>query len=219
MYDLFITMRSKKIALLLLLVAAIIVKALNIDPIINIIALFSTCFVISYECFNKVEESIKYAVFLVIIFELLKVLLSVNRYTFAEHLENENLKKTQNNKEANDENDDENDTENQENDVNKNKNEVGEKSNVSDVSEETDTNNFKDELKELEKHLIGLNGKDEKHNKKVPIDDMSPAQAQRELYRLVDTTNLLKKTMTEMAPVINEGKKIMKTMESLNMIN
>lgn len=212
MYDLFITMRSKKIALLLLLVAAIIVKALNIDPIINIIALFSTCFVISYECFNKVEESIKYAVFLVIIFELLKVLLSVNRYTFAEHLENENLKKTQNNKEANDEND----TENQENDVNKDKNEAEEKS---DVSEETDTNNFKDELKELEQHLIALNGKDEKHNKKVPIDDMSPAQAQRELYRLVDTTNLLKKTMTEMAPVINEGKKIMKTMESLNMLS
>ena len=212
MYDLFITMRSKKIALLLLLVAAIIVKALNIDPIINIIALFSTCFVISYECFNKVEESIKYAVFLVIIFELLKVLLSVNRYTFAEHLENENLKKTQNNKEANDEND----TENQENDVNKDKNETEEKS---DVSEEADTNNFKDELKELEQHLIALNGKDEKHNKKVPIDDMSPAQAQRELYRLVDTTNLLKKTMTEMAPVINEGKKIMKTMESLNMLS
>lgn len=213
MYDLFITMRSKKIALLLLLVAAIIVKTLNIDPIINIIALFSTCFVISYECFNKVEESIKYAVFLVIIFELLKVLLSVNRYTFAEHLENENLKKTQNNKEANDEND----TENKENDVNKDKNEKGGKSNVN--KETDDTNNFKDELKELEQHLIGLNGKDEKHNKKVPIDDMSPAQAQRELYRLVDTTNLLKKTMTEMAPVINEGKKIMKTMESLNMIN
>jgi hypothetical protein len=213
MYDLFITMQSKKIALLLLLVAAIIVKALNIDPIINIIALFSSCFVISYECFNKVEESIKYAVFLVIIFELLKVLLSVNRYTFAEHLENENLKKAQNNKEANDEND----TEVQENDVNKDKNEEREKSNVN--KETDDTNNFKDELKELEEHLIGLNGKDEKHNKKVPIDDMSPAQAQRELYRLVDTTNLLKKTMTEMAPVINEGKKIMKTMESLNMIN
>ena len=125
------------------------------------------------------------------------------------------MKKTQNNKEANDEND----TENQENDVNKDKdkNEAEEKT---DISKETDdTNNFKDELKELEEHLIGLNGKDEKHNKKVPIDDMSPAQAQRELYRLVDTTNLLKKTMTEMAPVINEGKKIMKTMESLNMIN
>ena len=89
-------MQSKKVALSLLLVIAIIVKALNIDPIINIIALFLSCFVISYNCFNKVEESIKYAIFLVIIFELLKVLLSVNKYTFAEHLENENLKKTHN---------------------------------------------------------------------------------------------------------------------------
>ena len=86
-------MQTKKIALSVLLVVAIIVKTLNIDPIINIIALFSTCFVISYNCFNKVEESIKYAVFLVVIFELLKVLLSVNRFTFAEHLENKNLEK------------------------------------------------------------------------------------------------------------------------------
>ena len=48
---------------------------------------------------------------------------------------------------------------------------------------------------------------------------MSPAQAQRELYRLIDTTSLLKKTMSEMNPVINEGKKIMKSIEALKLIN
>ena len=47
---------------------------------------------------------------------------------------------------------------------------------------------------------------------------MSPAQAQRELYKLIDTTNLLKQTMTEMTPIINEGKKIMKSIDSLNLL-
>ena len=76
----------------------------------------------------------------------------------------------------------------------------------------------KKELNELEKHLLDLEGEDEKQAKNISIDDMSPAHAQRELYRLIDTTNLLKKTMTEMTPVLNEGKKIMKSIESLNML-
>ena len=210
-------MQTKKIALSVLLVVSIIVKTLNIDPIINIIALFSTCFVISYNCFNKVEESIKYAVFLVVIFELLKVLLSVNKFTFMEHLENENSKK--NNNGTNDTNTSDTNTSDTEDDTSNTDTSNDDDTNNEDTDEERKKEDFKDELKELENHLIGLNGKDEKHDKKVPIDDMSPAQAQRELYRLVDTTNLLKKTMTEMAPVINEGKKIMKSMESLNMLN
>jgi hypothetical protein len=204
-------MQTKRIALSALLIMSIIVKTLNIDPIINIIALFSSCFVISYNCFHKVEESIKYAVFLVVIFELLKVLLNVNRFTFAEHLENKN--KNKNEDSDTDDTADTADTDDTDDSDNEKTN------NVKDENKETKKADFKDELKELEDHLIGLSGKDEKHDKKVPIDDMSPAQAQRELYRLVDTTNLLKKTMTEMAPVINEGKKIMKSMESLNMLN
>jgi hypothetical protein len=181
-------MQRKKIALSFLLIIAVIVKTLNIDPIIDLICLFTTCFVISYNCFNKVDESIKYAVFLTIIFYLLKILLNANRYVFSEHLENS---KTNDGKE----------------DIK-----------VYD-ERETKKEEFKEELNDLEQHLLDLDGKDEKHDKKVTLDDMSPAQAQRELYRLVDTTNLLKKTMTEMAPVLNEGKKIMKSIEALNMIN
>jgi hypothetical protein len=45
---------------------------------------------------------------------------------------------------------------------------------------------------------------------------ITPAQAQRELYRLVDTTSLLTKTMNELSPILNEGKNIMNTLEQLN---
>ena len=182
----YLYMQSKKFALSILLIVAIIIKTINIHPIINLICLFASCFVISYNCFNNVNESIKYAIFLVIIFELLRILLTVNRHVFAEHL---NVEKN--------------------NDKNNDKN-------TKETNEDEETNNK--EIERLEEHLLNLDGKDEKHDKKVSIDDMSPAQAQRELYRLVDTTNLLKKTMTEMTPVLMEGKKIMKSIEALNMI-
>ena len=89
----YLYMQSKKFALSILLIVAIIIKTINIHPIINLICLFASCFVISYNCFNNVNESIKYAIFLVIIFELLRILLTVNRHVFAEHL-NTNDEKT-----------------------------------------------------------------------------------------------------------------------------
>ena len=82
---------------------------------------------------------------------------------------------------------------------------------------DTFTNN---ESNELDKYLdnIDINDTDEKYPDTSIIKDMSPAQAQRELYKLIDTTNLLKQTMTEMTPIINEGKKIMKSIDSLNLL-
>tara|TARA_B100001123_G_C14749755_1_gene804372 strand:- start:55 stop:669 length:615 start_codon:yes stop_codon:yes gene_type:complete len=203
-------MQSKKFALSILLIVAIIIKTINIDPIINLICLFVSCFVISYNCFNNVNESIKYGIFLVIIFELLRILLTVNRHVFSEHLNageaNDESTKGKDDKETNGGEDEE--TNGDEDDE--------------ETNEDEETNNGKNktnkELEKLEEHLLNLDGKDEKHDKKLSIDDMSPAQAQRELYRLVDTTNLLKKTMTEMTPVLKEGKKIMKSIEALNMI-
>ena len=56
-----------------------------------------------------------------------------------------------------------------------------------------------------------------KNEKFAPIDKMSPAQAQRELYKLVDTSNLLKNTMEEMTPLLKEGKSLMKAFKQLNL--
>ena len=181
-------MNTKKFCLSIILIIAIILKSINFHPLLNSIAIFLSCFIISYNCFNNTYESIKYGIFLFIIFELLKILLSVNRYVFSEHLENEK------------------DT----------KKEVLVSSVETDKKQELEKN--KKELEDLEKKLNSLEGKDEEYKKNVKLDDMSPAQAQRELFRLIDTTNLLKKTMTEMTPVLNEGKKIMKSMQALNMI-
>jgi hypothetical protein len=190
--------KYNKYLLSLLLIISIIVKTLNIDPIINLICLFMSCFVISYRCFNNIEESIKYAVFLVVIFELVKKLLKTNHQVFAEHLENKVVKTPTDDKEDRADAAD-----------------VDDAAKADEIAEVTANKN---ELNELEKHLLDLDGGDEKQAKNISIDDMSPAHAQRELYRLIDTTNLLKKTMTEMTPVLNEGKKIMKSIESLNML-
>lgn len=185
-------MNTKKFCLSIILIIAIILKSINIHPLLNSIAVFLSCFIISYNCFNNIYESIKYGIFLFIIFELLKTLLSVNRYVFSEHLENEKDSKKDTEKEVL----------------------------VSSVEtdKKQDLEKTKKELEDLEKKLNSLEGKDEEYKKNVKLDDMSPAQAQRELFRLIDTTNLLKKTMTEMTPVLNEGKKIMKSMQALNMI-
>lgn len=191
---------NKKLSLSLILGITVIIKSLKINRIVDLSCLFVTCFIMSYSCFNDVKESIKYAIFLLIIFELLRILLSVNNTLFAEKLTNE--------KDEDSKNDDIVDV-------------IDESVNESVEPNDSDTkeDGLGKELKDLEKHLVELNGKDEEYDSKKSLDNMSPAQAQRELYRLVDTTNLLKKTMTEMAPVLNEGKKIMKSMESLNMIN
>ena len=195
--------KYNKYVLSLLLFISIIVKTLNIDPIINLICLFISCFVISYRCFNNIEESMKYAVFLVVIFELVKKLLKTNQQVFAEHLENKTVKKT---------------TEDEAVEAAEAA-EAAKAAKAADKADETEkVVENKKELNELEKHLLNLEGKDEEQAKNISVDDMSPAHAQRELYRLIDTTNLLKKTMTEMTPVLNEGKKIMKSIESLNML-
>ena len=49
-------------------------------------------------------------------------------------------------------------------------------------------------------------------------DDKTPnalKQAQKETYQLIDTVNALKDTITTLAPVLNEGKKIMSMFENI----
>ena len=184
---------NEKISLSIILIITVIIKSLKVHKVIDLLCLFMTCFVMSYTCFKNIIDSIKYAIFLVIVFELLRILLTVNNNIFSEKLTNPNKEET--------------------------KTEIKETNNSDEINELHKENELEKELEDLDKHLVKLNGKDEEYDKKLSIQDMAPAQAQRELYRLVDTTNLLKKTMTEMAPVINEGKKIMKSIEALNILN
>lgn len=58
---------------------------------------------------------------------------------------------------------------------------------------------------------------DAKVDEDTPASKYTPAQAQRETFRLVNTVKKLEETMKSVAPVVQEGQKIMKAMESLKL--
>jgi hypothetical protein len=62
-------------------------------------------------------------------------------------------------------------------------------------------------------------GKDEKTLPRddTPMDNYSPAQAQRATYQLVNTVQQLKETMENLGPVLKEGKHVMSMFENLNL--
>ena len=207
-------MKITKIQLYILFGFSILLTLLQINTFFNILGLFLTCFIVSYNCFKDIYKSIKYGFFLLIVISLVGILLKVNRYTF------DNVKE---NLVTNFENDNK-----QIKDNTNTLNNIGKKDPSDSIVEEeskSKQDNIKDtftnhESDELNKYLnnIDINDDDEKYPDTSIIKDMSPAQAQRELYKLIDTTNLLKQTMTEMTPIINEGKKIMKSIDSLNLL-
>lgn len=225
-------MKITKIQLYILFGFSILLTLLQINTFFNLLGLFLTCFIISYNCFKDITQSIKYGFFLLIVLSLVGILLKVNRYTFdkenliIENLENntkkyntskfgsqnDELKKKQDTvknvgkKQNNESYTDIDDIENTEN-----------KSNKNDSILDTFTNKESDILNDYLNN-IDINDTDEKYPDTKYAKDMSPAQAQRELYKLIDTTNLLKQTMTEMTPIINEGKKIIKSIDTLNLL-
>jgi len=62
-------------------------------------------------------------------------------------------------------------------------------------------------------------GKDEKKmpGENVSLDKYTPAQAQRATYQLVDTVQQLKETMTNLGPILKEGKQVMSMFENMNL--
>ena len=223
-------MKITKIQLYILFGFSILLTLLQINTFFNLLGLFLTCFIISYNCFKDITQSIKYGFFLLIVLSLVGILLKVNRYTFdKENLiiekynddtsttkyntskfgsDSDKLTKKQliaNNTGTDDSNTEIDDTENTENKSKKNK------------TIDTFTNKESDILNDYLNN-IDINDTDEKYPDTKYAKDMSPAQAQRELYKLIDTTNLLKQTMTEMTPIINEGKKIIKSIDTLNLL-
>lgn len=191
----------KNYELLILIGISFILSSLQINLFCNILAMYIVCFVISYRCYQDVNISLKYSVFLTIVFSILKIILNANN----------KLYKNKSNNIV---------TENFEDDTNKKEKEIVPDIALNQLQLDNDENTLDDSEEEtLNKYLSKLNNEDEKHDKNIDVKDMSPAHAQRELFRLIDTTSLLKKTMTEMTPVLNEGKKIMKSIEALNLVS
>jgi antitoxin (DNA-binding transcriptional repressor) of toxin-antitoxin stability system len=54
-----------------------------------------------------------------------------------------------------------------------------------------------------------------KHNK--PIDKYTPAEAQRETYRLIDTVRQLETTVKNLTPTLTEGKRVLEAFEKMNL--
>lgn len=220
-------MKITKIQLYILFGFSILLTLLQINSFFNMLGLFLTCFIISYNCFKDINKSVRYGFFLLVVLSLVGILLKVNRYTFdnvKENLknfdsENKELIERQDNmkkigKDEPTKNTDDKPTENTD-DIST-ENSVENKDNSNKIID-TFTNIESDVLNKYLNN-VDINDDDEKYPDSSIIKDMSPAQAQRELYKLIDTTNLLKQTMTEMTPIINEGKKIMKSIDSLNLL-
>ena len=220
-------MKITKIQLYILFGFSILLTLLQINSFFNMLGLFLTCFIISYNCFKDINKSVRYGFFLLVVLSLVGILLKVNRYTFdnvKENLKNfdsenkefierqDNMKKI--GKDEPTKNTDDKPTENTD-DIST-ENSVENKDNSNKIID-TFTNIESDVLNKYLNN-VDINDDDEKYPDSSIIKDMSPAQAQRELYKLIDTTNLLKQTMTEMTPIINEGKKIMKSIDSLNLL-
>lgn len=92
-----------------------------------------------------------------------------------------------------------------------------------------DLKNASENIQELLKKMNGgikLNDTDLQETDKLGIDvkkyedDKTPntlKQAQKETYELINTVNALKDTITTLAPVLQEGKKLMNIFENLKM--
>ena len=213
------------------LAIALILSSLRLHPCLNILSIYFACLFIAINL-NK-KKLIQYSLFLFTISIILKVVLNVNNHYFSENFNGENTTEGEKSKEkitsegkttsegetttegettAEGETTHESDTHNEDESSN---NGGTSKINLTDTlnhnnltEEEKDKLNFTDSVEDVEK-TEEFNSND--------MNIITPAQAQRELYRLVDTTSLLTKTMNELSPILSEGKNIMNTLEQLNL--
>ena len=72
-------MKITKVQLYLLFGFSILLTLLNINSFFNILGLFITCFIISYNCFKDIVKSIKYGLFLLVVLSLVGILLKITR--------------------------------------------------------------------------------------------------------------------------------------------
>ena len=83
-------MEIKNYELLILIGISFVLSSLQINLFFNLMAMYIVCFVISYRCYKDVKQSLKYSIFLTIVFYILKIVLSFNNKIY---IENTNEKK------------------------------------------------------------------------------------------------------------------------------
>lgn len=78
------------------------------------------------------------------------------------------------------------------------------------------TESFENTLSEKEmKDILDDDNDEEKYNNNKSPDKLTPAQAQRETFRMINTVKQLEETMKSMAPTIMEGKKILEAVDKM----
>ena len=78
--------------------------------------------------------------------------------------------------------------------------------------------NNMDVEKKDENNMISRFFKDEGKIKK-PITEMTPYEAQKETYQLVDTIKMLKETVDSLAPTLKQGKEVLATLQGMGLDN
>ena len=213
------------------LAIALILSSLRLHPCLNILSIYFACLFIAINL-NK-KKLIQYSLFLFTISIILKVVLNVNNHYFSENFNGETITEretitegettteeektkgettTEGETTAEGETTHKSDTPNEDSSSNN-----GGTSKIN-LTETLNHNNLTEEEKDKLNYTDSID--DQEKNEEFNSNDMNiitPAQAQRELYRLVDTTSLLTKTMNELSPILSEGKNIMNTLEQLNL--
>ena len=229
-------MKKQNIFKYSVLAIALILSSLRLHPCLNILSIYFACLFIAINL-NK-KKIIQYSLFLFLVSIILKVVLNVNNHYFSENFDG---KTTNEGETAKDETTHDGETtpeggtssgktpkdEISKGEISKGEIPKGEIPKGETSKDETSTTNQTDTLnhnnltdEEKQKLNITETIDDEEKNEQFNSNDMNiitPAQAQRELYRLVDTTSLLTKTMNELSPILSEGKNIMNTLEQLNL--
>ena len=174
---------------------ALILAVVQINSCTNLISTYLILYVISLEYYKNVNKAIFYAFFLLGFFVVLKILLSYNEKYLGEHFEEH--KNHKNHKEDLERLD-----------------EMFTKKELKEIN-----NLSKEEINNLENEKYNNDEKPQKKSEDfISLNNMSPMMAQKELFRLVNTSKLLKETMDQLTPALKEGNKIMKSFEQLNMI-
>ena len=197
------------------LAIALILSSLRLHPCLNILSIYFACLFIAINLNNK--KIFQYSLFLFTISIILKVVLNVNNHYFSENFDGEPTTEGETPKSKTTPEGETNSGDTPEGETNSGET-TKDKTTHTNLTKTLNNNNLTDEEKEKLNLTKPIDEQEE--NEQFNSNDMNiitPAQAQRELYRLVDTTSLLTKTMNELSPILSEGKNIMNTLEQLNL--
>jgi 6-phosphogluconate dehydrogenase (decarboxylating) len=73
----------------------------------------------------------------------------------------------------------------------------------------------KNEITNYDFNRSRVTEEDDERAKDKKMDDLTPREAQKETFQLINTVKQLKSTVTELAPLLKEGKSILSTLGAL----